>query len=329
MKHILLVPDVGPPTPWTWWHRTKDLQTYASDDYEVDVIAHNPFVERYRRRPQELAEYDGVFSMSWTMSPLDILKHAKRSSCLVTCGGLIFDRQREGDWRSKVTTASRNTRRARERLPQYDGIVAVNQEGYEAAEKYNPNTVLIPSGINMDFYKEGPPIPVDPDYLTVGWCAQKRCNVKGQKEILNPLMKQLKGEPILFAVNDRNFDSALSREQMVKWYHRIDVLLCTSIIEGTPSPVFEAVSCGRVAVSTNVGMVADWDYAQGLGVVVPTYHNQSEANVTVDRLADLLRMMVTLEPDQLRYHAVQLRESLIGWCDYETVTTKYLDFIAG
>jgi glycosyltransferase involved in cell wall biosynthesis len=293
------------------------------------VIPHNPFVERYRQCPQELAEFDGVFSMSWTMSPLNILKHAKRSCCLVTCGGLIFDRQREGDFRTKVVTASRNTRRARERLPQFDGVVAVNQEGYEAALQYNPNTVLIPSGINMDFYKPGPPIPVNPDCLTVGWCGQKRCNVKGQNEILNPLMKRLEGEPIRFIVNDRNFDSALSREQMLEWYHGIDVLLCTSIIEGTPSPIFEAVSCGRIAVSTSVGMVADWGVAKHLGVAVPDYRNQAEANATVTRLAELLMWAAGAEPDTLRWYAMRLRKSLIGWCDYETVTTKYLEFIAG
>jgi len=42
-----------------------------------------------------------------------------------------------------------------------------------------------------------------------------------------------------------------------KFYSKIDCLICASESEGTPNPVFEALSCGIPIISTHVGNVAD------------------------------------------------------------------------
>jgi glycosyltransferase involved in cell wall biosynthesis len=41
------------------------------------------------------------------------------------------------------------------------------------------------------------------------------------------------------------------------FYHRIDLLAVTSIAEGTPNPVLEAMACGVPVVSTPVGHVPE------------------------------------------------------------------------
>lgn len=42
---------------------------------------------------------------------------------------------------------------------------------------------------------------------------------------------------------------------MPDYYSKIDVLVCTSKIEGTPNPVLEAMACGVPVISTDVGVV--------------------------------------------------------------------------
>lgn len=47
----------------------------------------------------------------------------------------------------------------------------------------------------------------------------------------------------------------IPHERMPDYYSKIDVLVCTSKIEGTPNPVLEAMACGVPVVSTDVGVV--------------------------------------------------------------------------
>ncbi len=115
---------------------------------------------------------------------------------------------------------------------------------------------------------------------------------------------------------------------MVKWYHGIDVLISTSIIEGTPSPPFEAAACGWCVLSTRVGMVADWEMADKCCCVAPAYTNRAEAGETIEWFVTRLRQLASYG-GEMQHVSRLMRESLIGWCDYPTVAAKYLEFIAG
>lgn len=44
---------------------------------------------------------------------------------------------------------------------------------------------------------------------------------------------------------------------MPDYYSKIDVLVCSSMIEGTPNPILEAMACGVPVVSTDVGIVPE------------------------------------------------------------------------
>jgi hypothetical protein len=48
-------------------------------------------------------------------------------------------------------------------------------------------------------------------------------------------------------------------ETMQDFYHSIDALVCTSSTEGGPLGVFEAIACGIPVISTNVGLVREFD----------------------------------------------------------------------
>jgi len=321
---ILLVYDVP---NWAWGFRAQDIQRFAPDGFDVETVDYTSLPKRYP--PERIRDYC-VLNFSWTMCPMGLVMHAKRNVALVTCGGLIYDRQREGDWRSRVVTASRNTTRARLRLPNFDGCIAVNREICEAAKQHNVNTVLIPSGVNTDFWYHRPMRGYD-GRLRVGWSAQRRCNVKGLHEVLEPLVARCPQYD--WRVNDRNFNEAMSREEMRDWYHDLDVFVSTSIIEGTPSPPFEAASCGRVVLSTDVGVVSDWDYLGQRELRAPAYRNQSEANATVDWfVAKLAEMERYAKAGRLPKIGELLRLSVIANYSYDSlagIARKYLEFIAG
>jgi glycosyltransferase involved in cell wall biosynthesis len=104
--------------------------------------------------------------------------------------------------------------------------------------------------------------------LVVGWVGNSQWrsdleDMKGVQTILLPAIEQVNADgPVLrthflrshFA--DRH-TSYVPAEKMPYYYSEIDVLVCASKIEGTPTPVLEAMACGVPIVSTDVGIVPD------------------------------------------------------------------------
>lgn len=99
--------------------------------------------------------------------------------------------------------------------------------------------------------------------LVIGWVGNSLRKVdgvdlKGFHEIIKPVVQELKNEGYLIEEHyaDRN-ERWRTPEEMKEYYSEIDVCLCTSIHEGTPLPVLEAMSCGVSVISTDVGVVRE------------------------------------------------------------------------
>ena len=60
----------------------------------------------------------------------------------------------------------------------------------------------------------------------------------------------------------------LSLKQMIDFYHSIDIILCTSKVEGCPRPVLEGMACGRFPVSFPVGIVPEVITSPSHGIIV-------------------------------------------------------------
>lgn len=78
------------------------------------------------------------------------------------------------------------------------------------------------------------------------------------KSLIKPVIQELieEGYDIKEHYADRNLKWR-TPEEMPEYYNEIDVCLCTSIMEGTPLPILEAMSCGIPIISTDVGVVPE------------------------------------------------------------------------
>lgn len=100
--------------------------------------------------------------------------------------------------------------------------------------------------------------------IRIGWVGNSAWgdgvfnDAKGYNSILQPVFEMLRSLDIAFDphIIDRQREFR-PHEEMPAFYSEIDVLLCTSLVEGTPNPVLEAMACGVPVVSTDVGVVSE------------------------------------------------------------------------
>lgn len=99
--------------------------------------------------------------------------------------------------------------------------------------------------------------------LIIGWVGNSAWengteDYKGVNTILKPVIKELISEGYnvepFFA--DRQ-ERMIPHDEMVNYYSKIDLYVCTSKMEGTPNPVLESMACGVPIISTDVGIVPD------------------------------------------------------------------------
>lgn len=89
------------------------------------------------------------------------------------------------------------------------------------------------------------------------WHAEKE-DFKGFTTIIKPVIEELitEGYPIELKVADKQ-EKIIPHDEMPQYYSNIDILICASKMEGTPCPVIEAMACGNIIVSTDVGVVPE------------------------------------------------------------------------
>lgn len=131
--------------------------------------------------------------------------------------------------------------------------------------KYKPRCIIT-DGVDLDdFY----PINIDrfkdinKRKIVIGWSGNSEWNIekedfKGMNTILKPVIDELieEGYPIEYYFADRK-NGMIPHNEMVNYYSKIDVYICTSKNEGTPNPVLESMACGVPIITTDVGIVKE------------------------------------------------------------------------
>lgn len=97
--------------------------------------------------------------------------------------------------------------------------------------------------------------------IIVGWVGNSdwekgKEDFKGVNTILKPAINELieEGYPLEMFFADRK-KRMIPHDEMIDYYSKIDLYICTSKIEGTPNPVLESMACGVPIITTDVGIV--------------------------------------------------------------------------
>lgn len=173
----------------------------------------------------------------------------------------------------------------------------------------NSNQYVIANGVFLDKFQ---PNPILHQPTIIGFAGRYH-TAKGYPYLFET-MSLLKDQPIIFKIAGSGaslenkevkelFDQYHLDEEKVKllnqvsdmpaFYHSIDIFLMTSITEGFPNVLVEAMASGLPCISTDVG---DAKYiVQELGTIVPPRNAQALADAILDYIAKSDSEKITLK----------------------------------
>jgi glycosyltransferase involved in cell wall biosynthesis len=112
-----------------------------------------------------------------------------------------------------------------------------------------------PNGVDTELFRPAvPPSPPAPSRsLRVGWAGSLTNHGAGHRgvhEFIAPAVAAVEGAELRLAAREEKWRN---QEEMLEFYHSLDVYVCASHTEGTPNPCLEAAACGLPVVTTRVG----------------------------------------------------------------------------
>ncbi|KOP66246.1 hypothetical protein AMS62_14075 [Bacillus sp. FJAT-18019] len=134
---------------------------------------------------------------------------------------------------------------------------------YMSIQEYPDPVMVIEDGVDEELF-----YPINMKRFTIrqrplviGWVGNSRwadgeVDYKGFRTIVKPVIDEMveEGYEVKPLYCDR-VDGFVAHEDMKLYYEKIDVLVCMSLVEGTPNPVLEAMACGVPIITTDVGIV--------------------------------------------------------------------------
>jgi glycosyltransferase involved in cell wall biosynthesis len=121
---------------------------------------------------------------------------------------------------------------------------------FETISPLHPNVIHMPNGVEWRLYSSWLNTRQNQIHggLKLGWAGNARDACKGVDDIIRPASH---GFQLWIA------GGSLDREQLLKFYQTIDVLVIASTQESQPLPLLEALASGCFIVTTDVGIVSE------------------------------------------------------------------------
>jgi len=320
MHRVLVVYDVP---LWAEHRHAVGLQKYAPPEFEVDIASHG---EWGRMSPRQRRSYDTIHHL-WLPSARRGIG-VRRLTTMLASPSWMYHKLLDHHWQTRGTGPCRNAKIAGDVLPGVDAVVARNSRLAEFGKSFNPNTRFIPVGVDTEIFNPaGRQYHLDEPRL--GWCGNPAgiSSYKGYEEVLLPLKDRMPEQQ--WAINTTcAAEKIKTAERMANWYRGIDVFLCTAVAEGTPNPVYEAMACGCLVLSTPVGGVVDIGGMTREELLSPAYHNELSAKAVVDWFVDRINC-VRRDPSEFEHVARAMSQHLVVNYSYHVMSPTTLKFVAG
>ena len=188
-------------------------------------------------------KYD-IIHVHYGISALFLLFFKPRSPVYLTLHGSDIIERADNSWQVSIT---------KKILRKVDKVFLQNQEMAEIVGKINKNFEIIPCGVNTDFFK-----PVvrrnekDENFKIIVFPNSPSRGVKNFP-LFQKVIQHLT-ESSTYRIEFKCVDN-LSRAEVRDLFNTADCLLMTSLSEGSPQVIKEALSCGLPIVSVPVGDV--------------------------------------------------------------------------
>ncbi|RZK01218.1 MAG: glycosyltransferase, partial [Flavobacterium sp.] len=130
-------------------------------------------------------------------------------------------------------------------------IIVLNDDMLSLLAAHTSKLVKLPCGTDLELFKEKTVIR-NVKAINIGFPGNKARKEKNYT-LFNEIITKLRQE---FDINVIEFHN-LSREDVVDNLNKIDLLLMTSLVEGSPQIIKEAMACNKPIISTQVGDLAD------------------------------------------------------------------------
>lgn len=196
---------------------------------------------------------------------------------------------------------------------------------YENVPGYPRPTAIVEDGVDLGLFTPqniGRFQDISQRDLVIGWVGNSKWaaeleDFKGVNTILKPAIEKLqsKGERVVSFFADRQ-ERFIPHDEMQNYYKDIDVLVCTSKIEGTPNPVLEAMACGVPVISTDVGVVP-----QVFGILQKEFILKERS---IDCLCDAIERL-RRHPELLPQLSEENLKSIQDW-DWSKQARKFGDY---
>lgn len=187
---------------------------------------------------------------------------------------------------------------------------------YDIFKDKHPALFYTPHGVDQHiFIPLKNPFTSSAGELVIGWTGSKKNHPgkRGLDDLLIPALKDLKGVKLITAARE---DKWRTQEEMVSFYQKLDVYICTSRTEGGPHPLLEASSCGIPIISTQVG-------------IAPDLIENNKNGILIDRSIESIRNAVTLlrdHPNLRRNMALTAREVIEQSWTWDIQAQNYVPF---
>lgn len=124
----------------------------------------------------------------------------------------------------------------------------------ELGPRFRQPVYYTPNGVDTGFFRPPAAVrPPEPLSLRVGWAGSLKnqgAEHRGVQEFIAPAVAAVEGADLRLAIREEKWRD---RDEMLDFYHSLDVFVCASRTEGTPNPCLEAAACGLPVVTTRVG----------------------------------------------------------------------------